>query len=116
MSRLHKTDFSGFLEDDDTPMTNGEGTERAVKRVSSPVLLKCKTKIIVSDPCPDAGRTDPYTGQQSFYGCLVNHFHYEEKEMNTQFDSEDAANDFIKGAPENCTDFQIFKLAHKPNY
>ena len=33
MSRLHKTDFSGFLEDDDTPMTNGEGTDSAVKRV-----------------------------------------------------------------------------------
>ena len=33
MGRLHKTDFSGFLEDDDTPMTNGEGTDSAVKRV-----------------------------------------------------------------------------------
>ncbi len=54
----------------------------------------------VYDPCPNSLIDNPYTGQSIAYSCLVNHGHYEEKEMRKEFYTKQEAEAFIENAPE----------------
>lgn len=64
------------------------------------VIVVWTVSVWVSTPCPD-WKPDPYTDAYPLGHCLVNHGKYIEKEMSAMFAGREAAEEFIRNAPED---------------
>lgn len=60
----------------------------------------------VPAPCPDY-RPDPYTGDFPQFHCAVYHTQTITEEKSAEFATKEEAEEFIKKAPQNCTDFLL---------
>lgn len=56
--------------------------------------------------CPDY-QPDPYTGEYPSTHCLVYHSEIVTEGKSVSFVTEEEAREFIRKAPESCTDFKI---------
>ena len=81
------------------------------------VLVTWEASWWVTDPCPDSPISDPYNPQDSFIGsgfsCLVNHGHYEYRDMSTVFETEKEAQKFIENDP-NGYEFTVREIKEIP--
>ncbi len=68
-------------------------------------------------PCPDRPRVDPYTGETDRFAIRCGVLHYEEKtwKMWQEFGSLSAAQAFIDGAPDSCSEWEITTDEHGGN-
>lgn len=70
------------------------------------VTLTWKYDTTEPTECPDF-KPNLYTGEYPSTHCLVYHFKNVTKEMAKSFDSQEAADEFKKNAPDGCYDWKL---------
>ena len=65
----------------------------------------------IFESCPSLEIIDPYSGRAGIFGqgCLVNHGHFNYYPMTKTFETREAADKFIKDAPNYVSDFVVIE-------